>query len=174
MPRGKKSDLYMDRHLVQDQDQDQDQVFNGGYRRLAAMPILFALLTACGEPISDETVAANLFTLAAFDPDFTDIVDPVPGRVLWISTRAGTGRFLSGGTELTDVPRVAVDGGELVTTAFEPEVLAPGYNDIEIRFALERHGTTELTASARLFVSVDCTTHDHCRSGACVDYDCVE
>ena len=137
--------------------------------------LLFVLsLTGCSEPLAGDPVAAHVYALAAFDPDFADTTDPVPGRIIWISTRAGTARFLADGAELTDVPRVAVDGGELVTTAFVPEVLVPGYNDIEIRFVLERHGTTELTATASLHVSVACTTHDHCTTGACVDYVCVE
>lgn len=130
--------------------------------------------TGCEGAVSDDPVPASIYTLAAFDPDFTEPTAPVAGRIVWVPTRAGTGRFLVDDRELVDVARVSVDGGELVTTAFPPALLLPGYNDIEIRFALEQHGSTEISAVARLLVSAECTAHDHCARGACVDFVCTE
>lgn len=135
--------------------------------------LLAALASGCGpEPTSRDPVTARLYVFGGFDPDFTNLSNPEPARIVWMSTRAGTGRFLSNGREVTD-DRAPVSGGELVSTDIPPSRLEPGFNDVEIYFVLEQQGSSVLSEVVLVNVEVECTRHDHC-PGSCVDYTCQD
>lgn len=139
----------------------------------AATVVLLMSLAACGpEPIEDEPETARLEVLAAIDPDLSVPAAPIPARLLWRSTRAGTARFLSEGREVTET-RVIVDGGEFAITELEPRRLSPGINDIEIYFVLRNQGSTTLEATVTILVDAECTSHDDCAGSSCEDFACL-
>lgn len=135
--------------------------------------VAFILLcvTGCPEPEPEPQPQAALLVLEKFDPDISNLQAPVPGTIMWWSTRAGTARFLANdGREL--MPRVAVSGGELVVTPVWPGVLMPGLTDIEIYYVLQQQGGVVLRERVTFFLDAECTLHDHCPYGACSDFQC--
>jgi hypothetical protein len=129
------------------------------------------LFTACDpQTVPSDPARAQLLVFGSFDPDFTDRTNPTSARVVWMSTRSGTGRFLADDHELTE-DRVPVSGGELVTTDIPPRNLEPGFNDVEIYFVLAQQGSTVLTESVLIEVTAECTRHDHC-PGSCEAFEC--
>lgn len=133
---------------------------------------LAPLVTGCGAPEGVEPPEAALLILERFDPDITDPQQPIPGSILWWSTRAGVARFLADdGRELT-IDRVAASGGELMVTSVEPRVLLPGLTSVEIYYVLQQTGGVVLRETVTFFLDAECTLHDHCPLGACTDFQC--
>jgi hypothetical protein len=118
--------------------------------------------------VPDPPEDANIYVIAALDPDFSNLADVQPGRLVWFSTRAGRARFLSGSREVAD--QAAVSGGEVCSTTILPTNLDRGVNTIDIRLVLQRGGG-EIAEQAQLYVTAECTWHDHC-DGSCVNYQC--
>ena len=141
---------------------------------LVTIAVVTAVLhgvTGCPEPEPEEQPVAALVVLDHFDPDVSNPLDPVPGTIIWWSTRAGRARFLAAdGRELMD--QVAVSGGELVVTSVEPRVLEPGLTDVEIYYVLDQAGGVVLRETVTFFLDAECTLHDHCPAGSCLDFQC--
>jgi len=126
------------------------------------------LVAGCDDGTTDPPEEAKIYLVALIDPDLTDTSAPVPGRILWISSRAGRARFESGGREVADQAQVV--GGELATTTVDPLDLVPGVNTIDITLVIQQGGG-EIFEQARLNVAAECTWHEQC-SGSCIQFRC--
>lgn len=142
---------------------------NPMWRTLLFTVTLPSMVAGCDDTqVPDQPEDAKIYIIAAVDPDFSDPLNVQPGRIVWFSTRSGRARFLSGSREVAD--QASVSGGELFSTTFHPTNLEPGVNAIDIRLVLQRGGG-ELAEQSQLYVTVECTWHDHC-AGSCIQYRC--
>jgi hypothetical protein len=136
---------------------------------VAALALWASLASGCDDsPTNRPPAGAYVMVISVTDPDLTDPVNPVPGRLLWYSTREGVAWFISDDREICD--RAPVSAGELVTTYVDAIRLIPGINDVEIREVLP-WGGDDVVEQVQIFVDAECTWPEHC-SGPCVDFAC--
>lgn len=138
-------------------------------RALYFTATLLFMVAGCDDTqVPDQPEDAKIYIVAALDPDFSNLADVQPARIVWFSTRSGRARFLIGTRAVAD--EAAVSGGELFTTTILPSNLEPGVNSIDVNLWLLRGGG-EISEPVQLYVTADCTWHEHC-AGSCVDYRC--
>ena len=135
---------------------------------------VFAALLALGgvgcDDVGEETPErADILVFAVSDPD---PAAGIPGRALWLSTRAGLAWVsTTSGRQIGD--RTHVLGGQIVESFMPALELEPGLNDLVLGVAPDS-GEEQLRATVRMNVAVDCTRTEHCPSGQrCDAYSCV-
>jgi hypothetical protein len=135
------------------------------------LPLCLCLVFGCEEPLPENTEWPRIEVIDTMDPDLSDRTDPGDGLIIWVSTYAGTVRFLTAGRQI--VGPLVVPGGELTITEIPPTALEPGSNTIDIRLQ-PTSGGQELVAQVSLVVSAQCTMTDDCPTAhRCDAFECV-